>query len=514
MELNLHTIPINDTAVLARLVSPAEESGDIVVPDSLPDIVRIVETDARVELRSKEVRGGKVYAEANAAVNVIYVPETGGGLCRLVVSLPFAAVFDLENHSDQMLQTVLTTQLQQVSSRELNPRKITVRAAVNFVCTVYVPRETFVRTGTENEAVECLTETRRVRLTDGIYEKILNVTDSIELPGEIVGEPEIIRCETAVLVSERKQIKNKVVLKGTVAVSMLLVQDDAQKPLCSAEASIPFAGVIDCIGVEEDTTVDLCCTLSRMDLKIVRESGTDRPLLAAKLELLTMIEAWSEREITYLADAYGVGIPISCECEEMSFSGAGESVELQQNYREEINCGIAVRRIYFCSVETENASVRSGEDGCEAVSDGRIRLILEAEDGGIYALTKSITLSAPVESFDLVLRCVAVKDKSFHISSGETVEVRFTVLFRLDTGKSETIRQISRIELLPTDTKGKRVPALTLCCTADGESLWQLGKRMGARVAEIRAANAMNGDELPVGKLLLVPRTAVKNGRN
>ena len=95
MELNLHTIPINDTAVLARLVSPAEESGDIVVPDSLPDIVRIVETDARVELRSKEVRGGKVYAEANAAVNVIYVPETGGGLCRLAVSLPFAAVLRL-----------------------------------------------------------------------------------------------------------------------------------------------------------------------------------------------------------------------------------------------------------------------------------------------------------------------------------------------------------------------------------------------------------------------------------
>ena len=226
MELNLHTIPIRDTVVLAKLVSPAEESGDVVVPDSLPDIVRIVETEARIELRSKEQRGGKLYAEAYADVSVIYVPETGGGLCRLAVSLPFAAVFELENFSDRMIQTILTAQLQQVTARELNPRKITVRTAVSFTCTIYTTREILVRTGVDNEAVEYLTETKRVRLIGGVYEKSLSVTDSVELPGDLIGEPEILRCETAACVNERKQIKNKVVIKGDVTLSMLLMQDE------------------------------------------------------------------------------------------------------------------------------------------------------------------------------------------------------------------------------------------------------------------------------------------------
>ena len=445
---------------------------------------------------------------------MIYVPETGGGLCRLAVSLPFAAVFELENFSDRMVQTILTAQLQQATARELNPRKITVRTAVSFTCTIYTTREILVRTGVDNEAVEYLTETKRVRLIDGIYEKILGVTDSVELPGDLVGEPEILRYEAAVCINERKQIKNKVVVKGDVAISMLLMQDDDHGTLRPVETAIPFAGVIDCIGVEEETKVDLLCTMGSIDLKIVRESGTDRPLLAAKMELQTVIEAWSEQEITYLSDAYGVGLPVSSESEEIRFSGIGETAELHQNRKEEMNCGINVRRIYLCGIDTENLTVRNGEHGYEAAADGHIRLILEAEDGGIYALTKTIALSVPVESADAVLRCVAITDKNWHISGGDTVEVRFSAKFCLNSGGCESVRQICRIHAQPAGSGTKRSPALTLCCAGDGESLWQLGKRLGARVAEIRVANALEGDELPTGRLLLIPRAAGEKGRN
>lgn len=514
MELNLHTIPIRDTAVLAKLISPAEESGDIVVPDSLPDIVRIVETNARIELRSKELRGGKLYAEASAVVHVIYVPETGSGLCRLAVTLPFASAFDLTDMNDPTMQTILTAELSEASARELNPRKITVRAAVNFRCTVYAAREVLLRTMVESNAAECLIETRCVRLIDGIYEKALSISDSVELPADLVGEPEIVKFETEIHLTERKQIKNKVVLKGDIAVSMLLLQDDEHCPLRSAEATVPFAGVIDCIGVEEETSLDIHCLLARADLKIVRESGTDRPLLAAKCELQTVIEAWSEQELSYVADAYGVPQPISCETEELTFAGAGEAIELRQSIREAINCGINIRRIYLCGVEIENAVICGGETGLTAAADGKISLTLEAEDGGIYALTKSIALSLPIETEAAEILSVAAVDKSYHISGGETVEVRFTAVLRLQSGGTETIRQICRMDTLPVETCDAPIPALTICAANPGETVWQLGKRMNARCAEIHSANMLTDEVLPADRLLLIPRAAGEKGRN
>ena len=513
MELNLKTIPIKDMAVLAKVTLPSEESSDIVVPDSLPDIIRIVETDARMELRSKEVRGNKLYVEASVPVSVIYVPENGSGLCRLAITLPVSVVFDLEGMIGSDVQIVLDTDCLKANARELNPRKIAVRVTANFHCTVYTVRETHVCTAIDGDGVETLMTTHTVRLIDGIYEKNIGVTDSVELPQGVTASAEILKLESSIRTLEKKQIKNKVVLKGEMQVSMLFLEGEEQGRLKTADVVIPFAGVVDCIGVDEDSTTELSYTLGGADWKIVRESGTDRSLLTAKLELQTLILAWSERELTCVADAYGTVQSLVCENEEICFVRAGGGTEIQQTLRETISCGVPIRQIYLCTIRTENPTVQNSENGVEVFVDGIVHLILEAEDGGIYALTKSMVLSAPLENSDLVLQVAEISDKSYHINGGDTVEVRCRVTYRLQPNAGETICQIRRADLLPIAPAPTRTPALTLCYANEGETLWDLGKRLGAAINDIRSANALSGDDLPQGRILLIPRTARESGR-
>ena len=179
MELDLKREPVRDTAAIIRLRAVSEESGDVVVPDSLPDIIRIVETDAHIELKNKELRGGKLYAEAAAHISAVYVPETGGGLCRLAVSLPLSTVFDLGDAAEGSPQTILGAELLSAAARELNPRKISVKAVCDFACAVYAAREPEICTGVENpDDAEIQTAAKRVRLTSGVYEKTLTVSDS------------------------------------------------------------------------------------------------------------------------------------------------------------------------------------------------------------------------------------------------------------------------------------------------------------------------------------------------
>lgn len=514
MELNLKRESVRDTATIVRLSAVSEESGDVVVPDSLPDIIRIVETDAHIELKNRETRGGKLYAEAVAHVSAIYVPETGGGLCRLAVSLPLATTFDLEGVADAAPQTTLRAELLNAVARELNPRKISVKAVCNFTCAVFESREPTLCTGLEDGgAAEIKTESRRVHLTSGVYEKLLSVSDSTELAAAAADCSEILKYDTEIRTTDCKQIKNKVILKGEVAVSLLTLGSGEEKIVKNTEAVIPFAGVVDCDGVTEETAVDLSYQIADCELNIVTESGTNRPLLAAKMNLLVGVEVWEEREICYISDAYSVSCPMECETEALKFRAAGRPVDICQAGRETISSGVTIKSVYMCSVSAENGAYHQTETGWEAAADVKIKLILEAEDGGVYSLVKNVAVSAPADGGAFEVGALTVTDKSFHISGNEDVEIRFTAVFHLLPAGGETFTQISAMRLLEPETKNKRQPSLTLCYAGAGESFWQLGKRLSATVADIQTANGLSGEFPPDGKLLLVPRRSQTEGR-
>lgn len=507
MELNLKREPVRDLAAIARLSAVSEESGDVVVPDSLPDIIRIVETDAHIEMKNRGVRGEKLYAEAAAHVSVIYVPEAGGGLCRLAISLPMSATMELGEEADRAEQILLDAVLLSATARELNPRKISVKVACNFLGAVYAAREQELCVGLEqNGSVEIQTETQRIHLTTGICEKNLTVSDSTELNISPSDCSEILKYELHIRTLDQKSIQNKIILKGEIQVMMLVSGRAEEAVIRTVEAVIPFAGVLDCEGVHEESAVELKYHVTGCELEPVTENGTNRQLLTAKLNLMVCAEAWEEREISWIADAYSLEGKLLCDMATIPFQKAQQPETLRQTERDTIATGVSIRNVYLCSVTADHAACRDTEDGSEAMADVKIKLILEAEDGGIYALVKNVTVTAMGTGHGYEVETLQVADQSYHISGSEDVEVRYTLIFSLKGNEEETVTQVRAMHLEEESADDERKPALTLCFAGEGETLWMLGKRLGASVAEIQAANGLNGDCPPIGKLLLIPR--------
>ena len=52
-----------------------EENAECVVPDSMPDLGAIVDTDATLSLRSKELSGGRLSVTADISAKILYQPE-------------------------------------------------------------------------------------------------------------------------------------------------------------------------------------------------------------------------------------------------------------------------------------------------------------------------------------------------------------------------------------------------------------------------------------------------------
>ena len=78
MELSMKRSGIACCEKVFEYVMPVEQAAETVVPDTMPDVERILCADGIVIIRSKEVNEGRVNVSAGVAATVVYAPEGGG----------------------------------------------------------------------------------------------------------------------------------------------------------------------------------------------------------------------------------------------------------------------------------------------------------------------------------------------------------------------------------------------------------------------------------------------------
>lgn len=75
----------------------------------------------------------------------------------------------------------------------------------------------------------------------------------------------------------------------------------------------------------------------------------------------------------------------------------------------------------------------------------------------------------------------------------------------LDCCTKMELRTLGGGTIEPPDADRARGPAVILRRTAGTVPVWEVAKQYGAEVAALCAANALEGDEVEAGTLLLIP---------
>jgi len=161
-----------------------EETTESIIPDSLPDAQRVIETEAMVCLRSKEAENGRVVIVGTADVSVIYADEEGR-IRRTVIGIPFNASEENGNVVGGAKVTA-TVRAASADARLLNPRKLLVRCDVLIDVACYVQKEIQLKLPAENAdtslSVQILTDERDMRLLTDVSEKTFVIREEYALP--------------------------------------------------------------------------------------------------------------------------------------------------------------------------------------------------------------------------------------------------------------------------------------------------------------------------------------------
>jgi len=506
LELELKRRCIAHYETVLDITASHEETMEMIVPDAYPDILRIIDTDGVVCIRSREVRNGEAEVSGTVKTHVLYVPESGAGLCRLALDIPFTHRFEGAG-LDTRSFPVVTASLRAADARSINPRKILARVDVLLCLKVLRPGELEISTGAEAPSETGL----QVRMTQeeawfvtGVSEKVFSFSDDVPLPA---GRPEaktILKTKAELECQEAKRIGQKLVLKGE---ARLWVLYEGGRGFATAPLTLPFSQIMEMSGASEGAECAVALSLTELDVDPAPES-VEGHALSVSLQILAQATATETIALPLLTDLYSTAFelaPARAACSLRTCAGRNRS---RQTVRELLETTELPQSVLDAHVRV-GAVQESGDGESRTVqAEVEITVVYLGEDGGVLSAMRRLTVSASMDAMGAGRACAYCEGEVFAAPSAEGVEARFTICFErmgVCTRKCMCVSGVPTENAVALDRAGR--PSVVLRMPDDAEDLWSLAKAYHTTPEDILVANGLDAEAaLPRGRLLLIPK--------
>ena len=505
MELELKTVSLDTYETGGELTLTQEETAETIVPDYCPDIARIIETDGKVYLHSRELREGKAELSGTVRVTVLYTPDGESGIRTLEFAMPFTAESDGRALPNCQYLTA-ETETEFLETRMLNPRKVFTHCKlVTHVCGYQrMPLQFCTDTEAEPQLqVEKRQEQQHAILLTHIAEKDFTFTEEMNLSPGREGAAELLTSQVSSTVTETKIVGSKLIFKGVFAVSLLY--RDNNGGCGSFTSELPFSQIMEVEGAVEGSAASLQLQLTGTDLQIDGDDPEGRQI-AVTLYLHATALLREEQELTLLSDLYSM----TYEAAPLNLTGFRENLTRRQTLREVLEIGVVADSILALSASCGAVSV-SREGNLAVLRTGVTVRAMYLDEGGVPLVAeRSIDAGCQLElPEDCRITARAVCSEEVQGTLGDRgIEVRFPVDFHVEAAARVKKVCVSAAKLDTENTKDLGgAPSLVLRCIGRQESAWDLAKKYNTTIAAILSANQLEREEdIPQDQLLLIPR--------
>ncbi|SFP13273.1 protein of unknown function [Oscillibacter sp. PC13] len=512
MELELKKEAFNAFEAGGELTLTQEETTETIVPDYCPDIARIIETDGKVYLHSREIRDGKAEVSGTVRVTVLYTPDGEGGIRTLEFAIPFTAESDGRAMPDCVALTA-ETETELLETRMLNPRKVFTHCKLVTRITGYQRVSMGFCTDVEAEKSLCIEkrqEQQKAMILTHIAEKDFTFTETMNLSPGRDGAAELLTSRVNSTVTESKIVGSKLIFKGMFTVELLY--RTAAGRCCATTGELPFSQIMEVDGAAEGSAALLHLTLTGTDFQI--DGGDDEGReIAVTLYLHATALLREERALTLLNDLYSTVFDLTYDAAPLPLTSFCESLTRRQTVREVLEIGVVAESILSVSVRCGAVSVTREGESAILRTVAAVRALYLDEGGVPLVAERCLDVSCQLElPEDCRVSAWAGCSEEVQGSLGDRgIEVRFPIDFHVEAAAKVKRICITSAKVnteAPRETAG--APSLVLRCLGKQESAWDLAKRYRTTIAAILSANQLESEEeLARDQLLLIPRKRV-----
>lgn len=476
--------------------------GDMIVPDSKPDILNTICTSGVVCLYKTELQDEKLRIDGNINTYIMYLADNSEDKVRGInTSLDFSEGIEIPNAREGMDYKV-DVKIKSIEARVINGRKIGIKATLEVTVQVYSNEEiTIVNEINDDDNIQILKEDLKVNSLVGAGETKIYAKETIPVQ-DVDNIAEILKVGLAVTDRDIKISYNKVLSKAEAQIKIMYLTEDNR--ICTVTGKVPLVGFIDIPNVAEG---NICNTNYELKNIIIFPNPAEEHSINIEVETIVKCMVYEEKQINLIQDMYS-------PCCELNFSK--KQVNTMINTRQVADIKKIREKVNFEDVGTKslidvdvipNLTMDRANTGS---FDGELECNFTFLDGNMNVEQKRAKIP-----FDYLAQNIGedtnsnlemfVTNQDFIVQDGGEINCNIDMEILGNVSENRSINLIDEVE--QEESNNTQDYSVVVYIVKPGDTLWNIAKRFRTTIDFIVRTNGIeNPDKIDVGQKLYIPR--------
>jgi len=506
--------------VIGQEMSQVLVEGDVIVPESKPDIGKILDVGGTVVLNSKEVIQDRLMVEGEVRYNILYTGQEDDQLIdNLEAETGFTHYIEIPGAKPNMM-SMLKWEVEHVEYEIVNSRKLNIKAVLHL--------DGRISSVVQLEVVQGFKDMPEVQvLKDGI-EGISSreqgssqaiVREDLELEDGLPSIQQILKKDAYVRLKEKQVADNRVTVRGDIHIKILYSCADENEPIQHISYDMPFAHSIDIMGAYQGMNCNENVWVQELFVEPREDINGELRILSIEAVIWAEAQVFEVERREVLVDAYCPGMVMEPKKRKIRLTRMVGEQEDQMLIKEVVAFpGTAPpgERVFHAEVKPIIAE-QYVDDGKIIIDGVLVSNIIYRTGGASPVLTSlkedipfrhSIDMQDATEDMECMSRLM-VEHVNCALIAPDEVELRAVI--------NAQVRVFSITEkevILGVDVKemeGSKDSGIYIYFVQPGDSLWSVAKKYNTTIDNILKFNHIEeprilhtGDKLLIYKKLEV----------
>ena len=505
MAVNLEKQTMSLNKVVARDSSVIWIEQDILVPDTKPDVMKIVQVEAVPFVANTEVADGSIRVTGEITYYIIYRAMDQDKTRGISMTYPFTQSINVKEAKKGMNAKVLANVRNIIYSLP-NERKVSIKTELVFK---YVITETdnieLIQSIKDSEDIEALKAQDTFYNVIDVKQEVIDAKEDIVIPETTPQIGEILRVSTNISNTDYKVSYNKILVKGDINIEMLYLETGDTNNVFTYETMIPFTGMIEFPNIAETSRFDITYSLRNLEI-----TTGENNLLTISGEVTVDAIMFEEKQVSYVNDFYSTKSNLDFSTQDVAVIKNKESLVKQVTLKDNIGSTQDRNKVVSYKIDTEH--LVSKVTGNTLYIDGPLKVAVtftNMDTGIIDAKTydmlvdTSIALNKEVEDKNVDVSYKILN--STVIAQAGTVEANVTLDITANIENIDKITIIGEIDESSLDENN--FSSMYVYIVKKGDNLWSIAKKYKTTVDKIANTNNITDEnKLDIGQKILIIR--------
>lgn len=480
--------------------------GDMIVPDSKPDILNTICTSGVVSIYKKEAQEEKVRLDGAINTYIMYMPDGTDDTVRgLNTSIDFSENLNVPNCREGM-NVISDVNVKSIEGKVINGRKVGIKATLEVSLKIYMNEDVEVINEIQNESnVQILKEDLRVNSLVGSGNTKIYAKDNIQIDN-MDNLAEILKTQVCLVDRDVKISYNKVLTKAEAEIRIMYLTEDNR--INTINYKIPVVGFIDIQNVSEENICDVNYEVKNI---IIKPNSQEEHSIYIEIEIEVVCYVYEEKQINLIQDMYSPMENIDFEKKQIMTMTDKQNVTDIKQIRDKINLK-DIDGLNLIDVDIMPSIVNENKINTKILYEAELNLRFIFVNSRTQIITKDakIPFEYTVENLQNgetlnTNSNMEVKSQDFIIQDGGDINCNIDVQTDTNMYRTANINMIDSIQ--ENGDREEQDYSVVIYIVKKGDTLWNIAKEFGSTVDGIARVNGIeNRDLIMPGQKLYIPK--------